>query len=89
VGSAVVRMVARRADALAAAALARSHDVPPAAVQQALLVCGMAGYRNDTEYSVGRHLRDILSAQLMISNDRIAATTGTLLLAQRGELGTL
>jgi acyl-CoA dehydrogenase len=52
-------------------------------------ICGMAGYKNGGEFSVGRHLRDILSAQLMISNDRIAATTGTLLLAQRTGMGTL
>ena len=62
-----------------------SHD----AVLQALLICGMAGYKNDTDYSVGRHLRDVLSAQLMINNDRIAANTGALLLAQRSELGRL
>lgn len=61
------------------------HDV----VVQAMLICGMAGYKNGTAFSVGRHLRDILSAQLMISNDRIAATTGALLLAQRSDLGTL
>ncbi|RYD46958.1 MAG: hypothetical protein EOP83_28800, partial [Verrucomicrobiaceae bacterium] len=61
------------------------HDV----VLQAMRICGMAGYKNGGEFSVGRHLRDILSAQLMISNDRIAATTGTLLLAQRTEMGTL
>ena len=59
------------------------------AVLEALLICGMAGYRNDTEFSVGRHLRDILGGQLMISNDRIAATTGSLLLAQRTPLGSL
>jgi acyl-CoA dehydrogenase len=61
------------------------HDV----VLEAMRICGMAGYKNGTEYSLGRHLRDVLSAQLMISNDRIAATTGTLLLAQRSELGVL
>ena len=61
------------------------HDV----VMEAARICGMAGYKNGTEFSVGRHLRDILSAQLMISNDRIAATTGTLLLAQRNSLATL
>jgi acyl-CoA dehydrogenase len=49
----------------------------------------MAGYKNGTDFSIGRHLRDILSAQLMINNDRIAATTGTMLLAQRADLGTL
>lgn len=58
-------------------------------VLEAMLICGMAGYKNGTDYSVGRHLRDILSAQLMIANDRIAATTGSLLLAQRTDLGSL
>ncbi len=59
------------------------------AVLHAMLICGMAGYKNDTEFSVGRHLRDILSAQLMINNDRVAANTGALLFAQRSELGRL
>jgi acyl-CoA dehydrogenase len=62
-----------------------SHQV----VMEAMRICGMAGYKNGTEFSVGRHLRDIMSAQLMISNDRIAANTGTLLLAQRNDLGVL
>jgi acyl-CoA dehydrogenase len=35
--------------------------------------CGLAGYRNDGEFSIGRHLRDILSSPIMISNDRILA----------------
>jgi acyl-CoA dehydrogenase len=52
-------------------------------VQQALMTCGIAGYRNDSAYSVGRHLRDALSAALMVSNDRIAAGMGKLLLVQR------
>lgn len=62
-----------------------AHEV----VLEALRVCGMAGYKNGTPFSVGRHLRDILSAQLMINNDRIVSGTGTLLLAQRGEIGGL
>jgi acyl-CoA dehydrogenase len=61
------------------------HEV----VLEAMRICGMSGYKNGGEFSVGRHLRDVLSAQLMISNDRIAATTGTLLLAQRNDLGVL
>ena len=36
-----------------------------------MIVCGIAGFRNDTPYSVGRQYRDILSAQVMINNDRI------------------
>jgi acyl-CoA dehydrogenase len=35
---------------------------------------------------VGRLLRDLLSAPLMISNDRIALNTANLLLAQRSPL---
>jgi acyl-CoA dehydrogenase len=42
-------------------------------VLSALRACGLSGYRNDSEFSVGRHLRDILSAPLMINNDRILA----------------
>jgi acyl-CoA dehydrogenase len=52
-------------------------------IQQALMICGIAGYRNDSPYSVGRHLRDALSAALMVSNDRIAAGMGKMLLVQR------
>jgi acyl-CoA dehydrogenase len=52
-------------------------------VQEVLMICGMAGYKNGTEYSVGRHLRDLHSAPLMINNDRIAQNTASLLLAQR------
>jgi acyl-CoA dehydrogenase len=54
-------------------------------IQQALMICGIAGYRNDSPYAVGRHLRDALSAPLMVSNDRIAAGMGKLLLLQRIE----
>jgi acyl-CoA dehydrogenase len=52
-------------------------------VQEVLMIVGMAGYKNGTEYSVGRHLRDLHSAPLMINNDRIAQNTASLLLAQR------
>jgi len=40
-------------------------------VLYALRACGLSGYRNDSEFSIGRHLRDVLSAPLMINNDRI------------------
>jgi acyl-CoA dehydrogenase len=51
--------------------------------RDALGVCGIAGYKNDTPYSVGRHLRDALSASLMIANDRIHATNAALLLVHK------
>jgi acyl-CoA dehydrogenase len=54
-------------------------------INQCLLVCGLAGYRNDGPYSLGRHLRDAHSAALMVNNDRILANTGNLLMALREE----
>lgn len=53
------------------------------AVRAALLICGMAGYRRDTPFSLGRHLRDLWSGPLMIDNDRILGNTASLLLAER------
>ena len=45
-------------------------------------VCGLAGYRNDSEFSIGRALRDVLSSPIMISNDRILRNlSGTMLMA--------
>ena len=44
-----------------------------ATVMSALQACGLAGYRNDGEFSISRPLRDILSASIMINNDRILA----------------
>ena len=42
-------------------------------VLASLRACGLSGFRNDSEFSIGRHLRDVLSAPLMINNDRILA----------------
>jgi acyl-CoA dehydrogenase len=42
-------------------------------VLSSLRACGLSGFRNDSEFSIGRHLRDVLSAPLMINNDRILA----------------
>ncbi len=52
-------------------------------VSQVLMICGMAGYKNGTPFSVGRHLRDLHSAPLTINNYRIASNPASLLLAQR------
>lgn len=52
-------------------------------VHQAMMVCGIMGYKNDTPFSLGRHLRDALSAPLMINNDRIFGNTSNLLLIHR------
>ena len=52
-------------------------------VRLAMLITGILGYKNGTPFSVGRHLRDVASAAVMISNDRIHANTSTLLLMSR------
>ncbi|MDR7033308.1 acyl-CoA dehydrogenase family protein [Mesorhizobium sp. BE184] len=52
-------------------------------INHAMLICGILGYKNGTPFSLGRHLRDAHSAQLMISNDRILGNTSNLLLAHR------
>jgi acyl-CoA dehydrogenase len=46
-------------------------------VLSSLRACGLSGYRNDTEFTIGRLLRDVLSAPLMINNDRILTNLAT------------
>jgi acyl-CoA dehydrogenase len=46
-------------------------------VLTSLRACGLSGYRNDTEFTIGRLLRDVLSAPIMISNDRILTNLAT------------
>ncbi len=57
------------------------------AARQAMLVIGFAGYQNATPYSVARHLRDLTSAPLMVSNDSIRAATARMLLDRSPTLG--
>jgi acyl-CoA dehydrogenase len=52
-------------------------------VGEAMLVCGLDGYRLDSPFSMGRHLRDAHSAAVMVNNDRITANNATLALALR------
>jgi acyl-CoA dehydrogenase len=49
-------------------------------VNQALLICGIMAYKNDSPFALGRHLRDAHSAAIMVGNDRILATNASLLL---------
>lgn len=53
-----------------------ASELAVATVMSAMQTCGLSGYRNDGEFSIGRHLRDILSSPIMISNDRILANIG-------------
>ncbi len=55
----------------------QASELAVATVMSAMQACGLSGYRNDGDFSIGRHLRDILSSPIMISNDRIIANVGT------------
>jgi acyl-CoA dehydrogenase len=51
----------------------QASELAVATVLSSLRACGLSGYRNDTEFTIGRLLRDVLSAPIMINNDRILA----------------
>jgi acyl-CoA dehydrogenase len=57
-----------------------ASEQAPRVCQSALGVCGIMGFKNDTPFSVGRHLRDTMSACLMVANERIHQTNASLLL---------
>jgi acyl-CoA dehydrogenase len=52
-----------------------SSELAAALVTGTMQANGLSGYRNDGEFSVARHLRDVLSSSIMINNDRILANT--------------
>lgn len=62
-------------------------EAGPQIVHRALQIVGVLGYKNDSPFSVGRHYRDLLSASLMISNDRIASKSASMLLVHKDPLG--
>jgi acyl-CoA dehydrogenase len=47
-------------------------------VLKAMLICGIAGYRNDSKLTLGRQLRDATGAALMVNNDRILGQNATM-----------
>jgi acyl-CoA dehydrogenase len=54
-------------------------------VNRAMTICGMAGYREDSPYSLGRTLRDAHGAAVMVNNDRINSNTAQMLLVYKDE----
>lgn len=54
-------------------------------VSQAMLICGMSGYRIDSKFSLGRLLRDAYGAALMINNDRIYGANAAMLLVSKDD----
>jgi acyl-CoA dehydrogenase len=69
------------------AMILRFNNLKLAASEQAPKIChgalgvtGIVGFKNDTPFSVGRHIRDSMSASLMVANERIHQTNASLLL---------
>jgi acyl-CoA dehydrogenase len=65
----------------------RFNNLKLAASEQAPRICaavleviGIAAYKNDSPFGVGRHLRDALSARLMVANERIHGVDAGLLM---------
>jgi acyl-CoA dehydrogenase len=57
-----------------------ASEQAPKICQDVLEVVGIMAYKNDSPYGVGRHLRDSLSARLMVANERINAIDAGLLM---------
>jgi len=60
-----------------------SAEAAPRLVHEALQTIGVAAYRNDGPFSLGRAYRDALSGALMVSNDRIGAASASMLLVYK------
>jgi len=57
-----------------------ASETAPKLVHEALQIIGIMAYKNDSKFTVGRHYRDVLSAALMVSNERIAGKSASMLL---------
>ena len=57
-----------------------ASEAAPQIVHRALQIVGILAFKNDSPFSLSRHYRDVLSASLMISNDRIAAKSASMLM---------
>lgn len=57
-----------------------ASEQTPRICSAVLEVIGIAAYKNDSPFGVGRHLRDALSARLMVANERIHAVDAGLLM---------
>ncbi len=75
-----------RPDLATMTSILRFNNLKLAASEQAPRICsavleviGIAAYKNDSPFGVGRQLRDALSARLMVANERIHAMDAGLL----------
>ena len=54
-------------------------------VSAAMQIVGITGYRLDSKYTLGRHLRDAYGAALMVNNDRILGANASMLLVLKDD----
>lgn len=52
-------------------------------VGRAMLICGLAGYENESPFSIGRLSRGAAAAPLMVNNDRALMATARSLLIRK------
>jgi acyl-CoA dehydrogenase len=62
--------------------VAGSHLTSEIALQS-LALCGVAGFRNDSEFTLGRAVRDSLGSLVMVSNDAVLGQNGQLALVRK------
>jgi acyl-CoA dehydrogenase len=60
-----------------------ASEQAPRVCQGAMTVGGIVAFKNDSPFSVGRHLRDSMSGALMVANERIHQTNASLLLVAK------
>jgi acyl-CoA dehydrogenase len=60
-----------------------ASETSPQIVHKALQIIGILAYKNDSKFSLGRQYRDALSGALMISNERIASKSASMLLVYK------
>lgn len=54
-------------------------------VNEAMSIGGIMTYKNDSPYSLGRHLRDAHSAAVMVNNDRLREINASMLQVRKGD----
>ncbi len=63
----------------------RSSELVIEVVSKAMMICGIAAYRNDSKLSLNRQLRDAYGAALMVNNDRILGQSSAIQIMQKGD----
>lgn len=63
----------------------RSSELVIEIVGKAMMICGIASYRNDSKLSLNRQLRDAYGAALMVNNDRILGQSSAIQIMQKGD----